>query len=65
MKKNKIITAVVPARKNSKGIKNKNIIKINNKILINYTLEQAIKCKEINQIIVSSDSEKNLKSEYK
>ena len=35
---NEIIT-LVPARKNSKGIKNKNVLKINGKPLISYTLE--------------------------
>lgn len=50
----------MPARKNSKGIKNKNIIQINNKSLINYTLKQAINCKVISQIVVTSDSEKIL-----
>lgn len=60
MKKNNIILAIVPARKNSRGIKNKNIIKIKNKLLINHTLGQAINCKEINQIVVTSDSEKIL-----
>lgn len=37
MDKNEIIT-LVPARKNSKGIKDKNIIKLNGKPLVEYTL---------------------------
>ncbi len=38
MKKDEIIT-LIPARKNSKGIKNKNIIKVNGKHLVQYTLD--------------------------
>ena len=38
MKKNEIIT-LIPARKNSKGIKNKNIIKVNGKYLVQYTMD--------------------------
>ena len=34
---------VVPARKGSSGIKNKNLVKINNKHLIEYTLSAAKK----------------------
>ena len=30
---------IIPARKNSKGIKNKNLIKINNKKLVEYTFD--------------------------
>ena len=60
MKKNKIIVAIVPARKNSKGIKNKNIIKLKKKLLINYTIDKAISCKKINKIIVTSDSKRIL-----
>ena len=50
------------ARKGSKGIKNKNLLKIKNNLnLIDYTLKQALKVKEINKILVSSDI-KNLKT---
>ena len=52
------LLAIVPARGGSKGIKNKNIYKINNKPLIQYTLEQIKGIREINKIIVSSDSKK-------
>ena len=52
------LLAIVPARGGSKGIKNKNIYKINNKPLIEYTLEQIRGIQEINKIIVSSDSKK-------
>jgi N-acylneuraminate cytidylyltransferase len=59
MKKNNIeIHAVIPARSGSKGVKSKNIRKINNKELIGYTIETAKKIKLINKIIVSTDSKK-------
>ena len=59
MKKNiPEIHAVIPARSGSKGVKNKNIRKINNKELIGYTIETAKKIKLINKLIVSTDSKK-------
>ena len=54
------IVALIPARSGSKGIKNKNIIKLKNKPLINYTLESALKTKLIQEVYVSSDSDKIL-----
>ena len=50
------ILAITLARGGSKGIPNKNIININNKPLIYYTLKEAKKCKFINDYIVSTDS---------
>ena len=38
--------AFIFARGGSKGIKNKNIVKIKNKELINYTIETSIKLKK-------------------
>ena len=56
------IICTICARKGSKGIKNKNLLKIKNNLnLIDYTLKQALKVKEINKILVSSDI-KNLKT---
>lgn len=55
------IYAIIPARKGSKGIKNKNILPINNKPLIHYSIELANKSKYISKVIVSSDSKKYLK----
>ena len=50
------ILCTICARKGSKGLKNKNLLKINkNYNLIDYTLNQALKVKEINSIVVSSD----------
>lgn len=45
----------------SKGIKNKNIKLINKKALISYTIEFALKNKQLGKIFVSSDDEKILK----
>lgn len=52
---------VIPARGGSKGIKNKNIVRLKNKKLIEYTLQIANKIKNINKSILSSDSEKILR----
>ena len=60
MFKNKKILALVPARSGSKGIKNKNIRKINGKPLIQYTLDFINNLKFIDLKIVSSDSVKIL-----
>ena len=57
MKTKKIeIHALIPARSGSKGIKNKNIIKIKNKELIGYTIEFAKKIKIFDKVVVSTDS---------
>ena len=52
------ILCLICARKGSKGVKNKNIIKIKNKNLINITIDQAKKSKIFNNIVVSTDSKK-------
>ena len=55
------ILAIVPARGGSKGIKDKNIIRISGKPLISYTIDLSIvliKRKLIAKAILSSDSEK-------
>tara|TARA_Y100000992_G_scaffold234021_1_gene164928 strand:- start:334 stop:1050 length:717 start_codon:yes stop_codon:yes gene_type:complete len=52
------IWAFIPARSGSKGIKNKNIIKLNNKPLIAHSIEHAKKIKKITKIIFSTDSKK-------
>lgn len=48
--------AVIPARSGSKGLKNKNIKLLNNKPLIAYTIEAALKSKLFDEIFVSTDS---------
>lgn len=47
---------LICVRSGSKGLKNKNILKINNKSLLQITIEIAKKIKEINHIILSTDS---------
>ena len=54
------ILAIIPARGNSKSIKNKNLIKINGKNLIDYTIESSKKSKKLTRIVVSSESKKIL-----
>jgi len=55
VKKNKII-AIIPARGGSKGIPKKNIVEINGKPLISYTIDVAKKSKLIDRIIVTTDN---------
>lgn len=52
----KIIYCLIPARGGSKRIKNKNIVKIKNKPLINYSLSAANKSGLINKIFVATNS---------
>lgn len=57
MYNNQRILAVIPARGGSKGIPNKNVTKINERPLIDYTISEAIKSKYIDRVIVSTDSD--------
>jgi CMP-N-acetylneuraminic acid synthetase len=52
---------IIPARAGSKGIKNKNLRKINNTSLVENTFRLASKLKNIDDIIVSTDSKKIIK----
>jgi len=54
------ILVVIPARKGSVGIKNKNIMKLNGKPLLVHSINYAKKSKIVDKIIVSSDSKKYL-----
>jgi CMP-N-acetylneuraminic acid synthetase len=56
MKKENIIV-IIPARGGSKGIIRKNLKKINGKPLLAYPIEAALKIKEIDRIIVSTEDE--------
>jgi len=49
------ILAVIPARGGSKAIRRKNVKPLNGKPLIYYTLEEALKSKHINRVIVSTE----------
>ena len=59
------ILAITLARGGSKGVKNKNIKKINGKPLISYTIKEAKKSKYINDYIVSTDSKEIAKISQK
>jgi CMP-N-acetylneuraminic acid synthetase len=61
MTKNINYLAIIPARKNSKRIINKNLVKINKKQLVKFTIEAAKKSKKIQKIILTSDDDKILK----
>ena len=52
--------AIIPARGGSKGIKKKNMVKLKNKPLIQYTLEAALKCNYISKTVVTSDDDEIL-----
>ena len=58
------IIAIIPARSGSKGVPNKNIKNLNGKPLINYSIDKTLEVKNINHVIISSDSDKIL-STYK
>ncbi len=58
MKDNNKFIAIIPARAGSKGIKDKNIIDLNGKPLIAYSIEAALKSKYIDTVVVSTDGEK-------
>ena len=51
------ILCIIPARSGSKGVKNKNIKLMLGKPLIYYTIKEALNCKKIDRVIVSTDCE--------
>lgn len=55
-KKFKVI-GFIPAKKNSTGLKNKNLKKINNLSLVELAITSSIKSKKVDQTFLSSDSE--------
>lgn len=61
------ILGVTLARGGSKKIKNKNIVKINGKHLIYYTIKEALKSTYLSNYIVSTDSQEiaNISKKYK
>jgi len=54
-KKGKVL-AIIPARSGSKGIKNKNIIDLYGKPLLSWTIEAALNCTFVDDIVISSDN---------
>ena len=65
MYKDKKILAIIPARGGSKGIKNKNLKKIKNKSLVCRAIEFCKNQRQIDDIIVSTDSFKIKKESEK
>jgi CMP-N-acetylneuraminic acid synthetase len=57
----KTISAVIPVRKNSQRVKNKNLRLFNKKNLLIYKIEKLKHIKYIDQIIVNTDSEEAMK----
>lgn len=53
----KRVLAVIPARGGSKGIPHKNIVDLNGKPLIAYTIEAALQCKYVDRVVVSTDDD--------
>ena len=51
------VLAIIPARGGSKRVKNKNIKLLNGKPLIAYTIQEASKSKQLNDCIISTDSD--------
>lgn len=60
MKKKNINLALVAARKNSKGVKNKNLLRIKNIPITKIAVNIGLKIKKIDKVILSSDSKKIL-----
>ena len=48
--------AIIPARSGSKGLKDKNIIPINGKPLLTYSIEAALQTEVFEKVVVSTDS---------
>ena len=57
--------AIIPARKGSKRLKNKNLKKIGKKTLLDLTIEAALKSTKIKKIILTTDIKKYLKIKNK
>ena len=61
MKSNKTFLAIIPARGGSKRLPHKNILDLDGKPLISYTIEAALQSKRIDQVVVTSDDDTILK----
>jgi len=48
--------ALIPARSGSKGVKNKNILKVNGFPLLAFSIRAALLTKGIDRVVVSTDS---------
>ena len=56
-----MIIGIIPAKKNSKRLKNKNLFLLNNKPLLYWTAKYCKNSKLLNDIYVSSESKSTLK----
>ena len=56
MNNKKKYLSIIPARGQSKRVKNKNILPLNGKPLIAYTINSALKSKYLDRVFVSSDN---------
>ncbi|OAS14520.1 cytidylyltransferase domain-containing protein [Paenibacillus oryzisoli] len=61
MIQNKKILALIPARGGSKGVPGKNILVVQDKPLIAWTIEEAKKSKYIDRVVLSSEDEEIIK----
>jgi len=52
------VLGIIPARGGSKRMKNKNILDLNGKPLIGYTIEDALSSRLLDRVVVSTDSDK-------
>ena len=55
------LIAIIPARCGSKGLPDKNIKILNGKPLMSWSIETALKCNYIDEVMVSTDSEEYAK----
>jgi CMP-N-acetylneuraminic acid synthetase len=60
MYKDKTFLAIIPARGGSKRLPRKNVLDLNGKPLITYSIEAGLKSKYIDKVIVTSDDEEIL-----
>lgn len=58
MKIKRKILGLIPARAGSVGLRNKNILKIKGKSLVEYAIDVGIRSRSISEVVVSTDSNK-------
>jgi len=57
MKSNVNVVGIIPARKGSKRLKNKNSLPLLGKPLMAYTIEAALRARNLDRVLVSTDGE--------